>query len=76
MIKRAIFQTFWKQDGCTIFLFLEFKVFKFWLLTYFFIFFNCAKFRQDWTTLVLDIFGRLQNQETSKGGPLQRGFEK
>ena len=29
--------------------------FKYWLLAYFLIFFNCAKFQQDWTTLILDI---------------------
>ena len=28
---------------------------KFWLLAYFFILLNCAKFQQDWTTLILDI---------------------
>ena len=28
---------------------------KFWLLTYFFILLSCAKFQQDWTTLILDI---------------------
>ena len=34
-----------------------FKVrdFKLWLLAYFLISFNCAKFQQDWTTLILDI---------------------
>ena len=52
--------------------------FKFWLLAYFLILFNCAKFQKDWTTFILDIlqgsplwiFGRLQKQNTSKGGPL------
>ena len=29
--------------------------FKFWLLAYVLISFNCAKFQQDWTTLILDI---------------------
>ena len=51
---------------------------KFWLLAYFFILLSCAKFQQDWTTLILDILqgsplwilGRLKNQKTSKGGPL------
>ena len=28
---------------------------KFWLLAYFLILLNCAKFQQDWTTLILDI---------------------
>ena len=28
---------------------------KFWLLAYFFILLSCAKFQQDWTTLILDI---------------------
>ena len=31
------------------------KDLKFWLLAYFFILLSCAKFQQDWTTLVLDI---------------------
>ena len=29
--------------------------FKFWLLAYFLIFFNYAKFQKDWTNLILDI---------------------
>ena len=32
-----------------------FRDFKLWLLAYFFISFNRAKFQQDWTTLILDI---------------------
>ena len=28
---------------------------KFWLLAYFLILLSCAKFQQDWTTLILDI---------------------
>ena len=51
--------------------------FKFWLLAYFLILFDCAKFQKDWTTFILDIlqgslwiFGKLQKQKTSKGGPL------
>ena len=54
------------------------RYFKFWLLAYFFILLNCAKFEEDWTTFILDIlqgsplwiFGKLQKQKTSKGGPL------
>ena len=40
---------------------------KFWLIDYFLILLSCAKFQQDWTTLILDIwiFGRLQNLKTS-----------
>jgi hypothetical protein len=34
---------------------LRVRDFKFWLLAYFFISLNCAKFQQDWTTLILDI---------------------
>ena len=50
----------------------------FWLLTYFLILLNCAKFEEDCTTFILDvlqgslllIFGKLQKQKTSNGGPL------
>ena len=37
---------------------LCFKVrdFKFWLLAYFWICFDCAKFQQDWTTFIFEIF--------------------
>ena len=37
------FFVFWVRD------------FKLWLLAYFLISFNCAKFQQDWTTLILHI---------------------
>ena len=47
--KGVIFQTFWKSDCLPNFLFLDFK---FWLLAYSFISFNCAKihinFGQHW----------------------------
>ena len=33
--------------------------FKQWLLAYFLISFNCAKFQQDWTTFILDILYNL-----------------
>ena len=54
------------------------RYFKSWLLAYFFILLNCAKFEEDWTTSMLDIlqgsplwiFGKLQKQKTSKGGTL------
>ena len=39
---------------CQIFVFWV-TDFKLWLLAYIFISFNCAKFQQDWTTLILDI---------------------
>ena len=53
------------------------RYFKFWLLAYFFILLNCAKFEEDWTTFILDIlwgsplwiFGKLKKQKTSKGDP-------
>ena len=53
------------------------RYFKFWLLAFFLILLNCAKFEEDWTTFILDIlqgsplwsFGKLQKQKTSKGGP-------
>ena len=32
-----------------------FLSFKFWLLAYFFILFDCAKIQKDWTTFILDI---------------------
>ena len=41
---RAIFQTFWKQEGCAKFLFFELETSNFGLLAYFLIFFNCANF--------------------------------
>jgi hypothetical protein len=53
--ERSIFQTFWRAYSCTIFLFFWVRDIKFWLLSYFFISFNCAKFQQDWTTLILVI---------------------
>jgi hypothetical protein len=54
--KRRIFQTFWKPDCCTKSLFLELETFNFdYLLVFFLISFNCAKFLQDWSTLILDI---------------------
>ena len=31
------------------------RYFKFWLLAYFLILLNCAKFEEDWTTFILDI---------------------
>ena len=31
------------------------RYFKFWLLAYFLILLNCAKFEKDWTTFILDI---------------------
>ena len=40
------FFVFWVRD------------FKFWLLAYFFIFFNCAKFQQDWATLMINVFDK------------------
>ena len=39
---------------CQIFVFWI-RDFKLWLLAYFFILIKCAKFQQDWTTLILDI---------------------
>ena len=39
---------------CQMFVFWV-RDFKFWLLVYFLIFFNCAKFQKDWTTFILDI---------------------
>jgi hypothetical protein len=42
--------TFWGQ----IFVF-GVRDLKFWLLAYFLILLGCAKFQQDWTTLILDI---------------------
>ena len=53
--QRCIFQTFWKPDWCANLFFFWVRDFKFWLLAYFFILLNCAKFQQDWTTLILDI---------------------
>ena len=53
--KMSIFQTFWKVYCCAKFLFFCVRDFKFWLLAYFLIFFNCAKFQKDWTTFVIDI---------------------
>ena len=41
-LKRSIFQIFWKTHSCPDFLFLDFK---FCLLAYFLIPFNCAKFQ-------------------------------
>ena len=46
-VERSIFQTFWNIDSCTDSLFLRARDFKFLLVTYFFISFNCAKFQQD-----------------------------
>ena len=48
------------------------RYFKFWLLAYFFILLNCAKFEEDWTTFILHILqgsplwilGKLQKQKT------------
>ena len=54
-IKRSIFQTFWRTDSCSDFLFLELETSNFGCLLIFFISFHCAKFQQDWTTLILDI---------------------
>ena len=52
-IQRSMFQTFWKHEGCPDFLFLELETSNFgYILAYFFISFNCAKFQQDWTTLI------------------------
>ena len=53
--KRSIFQTIRKPYCCPDFLFLESRDFKFCLLAYFLISFKCAKFQQDWTTLIKDI---------------------
>ena len=39
---------------CKIFVFWV-RDFKFWLLAYFLIFFDYAKFQKDWTTFILDI---------------------
>ena len=54
------------------------RYFKFWLLAYFLILLNCAKFEKDWTTFILHIlqgsplwiFGKLQKQKNIKGGTL------
>ena len=71
----SVFQTFWRIHCCPDFLFIESDTyFNFWLLAYFLILLNCAKFEEDWTTLILDIlqgsplllFGKLQKQKTSK----------
>ena len=53
--ERAIFQTFWRLHCCAKFLFFELETSKLWLLAPFLIYFNCAKFQQDWTTLILNI---------------------
>ena len=49
----SIFQTFWKANSCTDYLFV-FRVrdFKFWLLAYFFISFNYAEIQQDGRALI------------------------
>ena len=54
--ERAIFQTFWKDDFCTKSLFFELETSNFgYILAYFLILFDYAKFRKDWTTFILDI---------------------
>ena len=53
--KRSIFQTSWKPDCCPDFFVFRVRDFKFWLLAYFLIFFNYAKFQKAWTNLILDI---------------------
>ena len=35
--------------------FFQVRDLKFWLHAYFLILLSCAKFQQDWTTLILDI---------------------
>ena len=58
---------------CQIFVFWVRDI-KFWLLAYFLISSNCAKFQQNWTTLMLDIlrgsplwiFGTLQKHQIHK----------
>ena len=54
-IERSIFQTFWKGACCANFFVFWVRELKFWLLAFFLIFFNCAKFQKDWTNLVLNI---------------------
>ena len=62
---------------CQIFVFWV-RDFKLWLLAYFLISFDYAKFQKHWATFILDIlqwsplwiFGESQKQKTPKGGPL------
>ena len=67
---------------CQIFVFWV-RDFKFWLLAYFLIFFDYAKFQKDWTTFILDIlqgsplwvFGRLQKQRNGATMQFPEGLE-
>ena len=76
--KRSIFQTFWRLHCCTNCLFFDLEISNFGDLLIFFILSDCAKHQKDWTKFIIDIlqgspiwiFGRLQKQKTSKGGPL------
>ena len=52
---KSIFRTCWKKNCGSKFL-VFFRGLKFWLLAYFFILVNRAKFEPNWTNLIFDIF--------------------